>query len=245
MIELNQLEIISGFSSLIGLIIAFILGFTMINKYFKYKDRNLLLMGLVIILASQAWWPYSVTFILFFARAEPLTLQMYLIIGLSLQVITLFIGNYVMISLISKDKVKLVMVLTAIYGALFQTVLFYAMFIDPEMFATLEGDLDVRYKSWLALFLLFNIILILIFAILLLRESRKSPEPQIRLKGLLYLTSILSYTIGAILDVNLPLSLLLLVIVRTLLTISSFGIYLAFAMPEWAKKIFLRKKQRK
>ena len=153
MIELSQLEIISGFTGLVGIMFGFFLGFTMIGKYFKYKDRNLLLMGLVMILISEPWWPYAITLMLFFAGGESLPLQMYMIIGLSLSIIVLFLGMLVMSNLMWKDKVKLVMSLTAIYGALYQIVLLYAIFVEPEMFATLEGPLDVRYQSWLALFL--------------------------------------------------------------------------------------------
>lgn len=242
MIELTQIEIISGFASIVGLIFGFILGFIIIAKYFKYKEINLLLMGLVIMLVSQPWWPYAITLILFFAGAEPLPLRMHILYGLSLQVIALFIGNFVMTNLMWKNKVKLVMVLTAIYGALFQTVLFYAIFVDPSMFATLEGNLDVSYQSLLALFLFFNIMLILFFAFFFLRHARKSPQPEIRLKGMLYFIGIIFFTIGAILDAILPLNLLLLVIVRILLALSGFLTYVAFALPNWAKKIFIKEK---
>ncbi|MFX1392454.1 MAG: hypothetical protein ACFFAH_02665 [Promethearchaeota archaeon] len=241
MIELSQVEIFSGFSSIVGIMFSMVLGFLMISKYFKYRDRNLLLMGLVMILISQPWWPYAITLMLFFVGGEPLPLQMYIIIGLNANVIVVLLGTYVMTNLIWKDKVKLVMVLTAIYGVIYQTVLFYAMFVEPERFATLEGALDVRYLSLLVLFLFVNIMLALIFAIFFFRESHKSPEPEIRLKGVFYLISLFSYVIGSILDAILPLNLLFLVIVRILLTFSAFMTYLAFAMPNWAKKLFLRK----
>ena len=242
MIELTQIEIISGFASIIGLIFTFVLGFIIIAKYLKYKDINLLLMGLVIILASQAWWPYAITLILFFAGADPLTLQMHILFGFGLQVIALFIGNFVMTNLMWKDKVKLVMALTAIYGALFQTVLFYAIFVDPSSFATLEGNLDVSYQSLLALFLFINIMLILFFAFFFFLHVRKSAQPEIRLKGTLYFIAIIFFTIGAILDAILPLSLPLLVIVRALLALSGFGTYVAFTLPNWAKKILIKEK---
>ncbi|MFX1444986.1 MAG: hypothetical protein ACFFHV_16360, partial [Promethearchaeota archaeon] len=205
-----------------------------------YKDRNLLLMGIVMILITQPWWPYAITLMLFFAGGESLTLSMYIIIGLSLNIIVLFLGMFVMTNLIWKDKVKLVMALTAIYGALYQTLLFYAMFVEPSRFATLEGPLDVTYQSWLALCLFFNIMLVFIFAIFFAREARKSKDTEIRLKGTLYFIAILFYTLGSLLDAILPLSLILLVIVRILLALSAFETYMAFAMPKWVKKFFLR-----
>lgn len=241
MIELSQVEIFSGFSSIVGIIFGFFLGSLMIITYFRNKDRNLLLMGIVMILISQPWWPYAITLMLFFAGGECLPLRMYIIIGLSLNIIVLILGVFVMTNLMWEDKVKLVMALTAIYGALYQALLFYAIFVDPSRFAILEGPLDVRYQSWLALCLFLNIMLAFIFAIFFFREARKSEKPEIRLKGTLYFISILLFAIGSILDALLQLSLILLVIVRILLTLSAFETYLAFVMPKWAKKLFLRK----
>ncbi|MFX1444663.1 MAG: hypothetical protein ACFFHV_14720, partial [Promethearchaeota archaeon] len=60
MIELSQLEIFSGFSSIVGITLSIVLGVLMIIKYFRYKDRNLLLMGIVMILITQPWWPYAI-----------------------------------------------------------------------------------------------------------------------------------------------------------------------------------------
>jgi len=150
-----------------------------------------------------------------------------------------------MTNLMWKDKVKLVMALTAIYAFLYQTILFYAIFVEPERFATLEGPLDVRYQSWLALCLFSSIMLVFIIAIFFVQKSRKSPEPEIRLKGLFYLIANLTFATGTFLDAALPLSLILLVIVRILLLSGTFEAYFAFAMPKWMEKLFFKKNAEK
>jgi len=87
---------------------------------------------------------------------------------------------------------------------------------------------------------LLSLIAVIITGILFFLGSRKSEQPDVRLKGILFIISVLSYASGAIIDSALPLALILLVLVRILLLSSSIEIYMAFAMPHWVRKLFLK-----
>ncbi|MFX1392453.1 MAG: hypothetical protein ACFFAH_02660 [Promethearchaeota archaeon] len=240
MVELTQLELCSGILSIIGILLVLVLGFFMIRIYFRNKNRNILLMGIVMILISEPWWPYGISVILVLTGGEILPLREHILIALVFQPLLFILGMIVMTDLMWEDKKKIILPLSAIYAAIYQTVIFYAFIVDPTRFATSEGPLDVRYKSFLALVLIMALIILIMISILFFRESRKSQNQENRLRGTLYLISGLSFVTGAILDAILPLSFILLLIVRILLASAAFEIYSAFAMPKLIKKIFLK-----
>ncbi|MFX1393214.1 MAG: B-box zinc finger protein [Promethearchaeota archaeon] len=245
MVELTQLEIIAGFSSIVQVLIAFFIGFLMIYKYFLNKDRNLLLMGIIIILLSESWWAYSIVVILILTTGESFPVQIYILISQTFVPLALLLWMLVMTNLIWKNKRKLILSLTAVLVVIYETLVLYTVFVDPSAFVIMEGPLDIRYISWLLYLQIIFMIVSLITATLFFRELRKSPELEIRLKGLFYLIANLTFATGTFLDAALPLSLILLVIVRILLLSGTFEAYFAFAMPKWMEKLFFKKKVEK
>ena len=240
MVELTQLEFFFGILSIVGILIVFLLGALMIRSYFRNKNRGVLLMGIVIILLSEPWWPYAINLMLFLISGEILPLGMHILIGLGLHPLTVLLGIIVMANLLWENNKKIIIHLSAVYAAIIQIIIFYAAFLDPFSFAKSEGPFDTRYISYIGLILIIDLTILIIVGILFFRETRKSEKPENRLKGTLYIISVLSYVIGAILDSVMPLSLIILLIVRILLVSAAFEIYGAFAMPKWIKKLFLR-----
>ena len=240
MVQISDLEIISGLSGIVGVLFTYILGALMIGKYLRYKERSLLLMGIIMILISQPWMPFGISVILILTTGEYLPLRLHILIGHSLQPLGILLWMTAMSKLLWEKKQRLVIFIFAVFATIYETVVLYTIFIDPSIFVIEERPLDYRYLS---LFLLCTIIALLvgiITSVLFFLQSQKSPQSEIRLKGTLFIISIFSYTTGAILDSVLLLSLLLLVIVRTLLLSSSVEIYMAFAMPKWVKKRILK-----
>ena len=82
----------------------------------------------------------------------------------------------------------------------------------------------------------------LVTGFLFTRESLKSSDATIRLKGKLLLTAFVLFIIGAGLDTSIPLNLLTLSIYRTLEVLSAIFFYGGFYLPTWMKEIFIRNK---
>ena len=240
MVELSELELISGFSSIIMILFNFFLGIIMIRRYTQNKDRNVLFMSITMMLVSQPWWSYATALLFILTTGKSFPLVVYLIIGHIFQPVAILLWMIVITELIWKKNQKFILSLSAIFSAIYETTILYAIFVEPEMFATLEGPLDLRYLSLFLFCQVFALIVVIITGIMFFRETRKSEKPENRLKGTLFLIAVLSYAIGAIIDSALHLNLISLLIVRILLASSAFEIYGAFAMPKWIKKLFLR-----
>ena len=235
-----ELEIMSGLSALVATLFTFILGALMISKYLKYKERTILLMGLSLMFVGQPWWPYGIASILYLTTGDFLSVRLHVLIGHILQPIAMLLWMVVISELLWKKRQKLVIILTACFSTIYESVILYTIFIDPSRFVIEDSPFDYRFQSLFVLCQLSSLIVVIITGILFYLGSRKSPQPENRLKGLLFLISVLSYATGAILDSSLPLNLIVLVVVRILLLSSSIEVYMAFAMPKWVRKLFLK-----
>ena len=59
------------------------------------------------------------------------------------------------------------------------------------------------------------------------------------IQGLLFFLASTSFVIASILD-TLPLSIVIIIVVRILLVLAAIEVYGAFLLPEWMKKLFLK-----
>jgi hypothetical protein len=59
---LEFFEYFSGITCLILVIVALLIGVKIILNYFKYRERALLLIGLMWVLLSQTWLPPVISF---------------------------------------------------------------------------------------------------------------------------------------------------------------------------------------
>ena len=80
----------------------------------------------------------------------------------------------------------------------------------------------------------------LIPGILIARESLKSEDREIKLKGRFLLIAFISWTIGALMDAALDPNIITLTIARLILISSAIEFYCGFLLPERIKKIFLK-----
>ena len=78
---ITDVEFVNGLFSLVYVIIAAIVGLVIASRYFKYKQRVLLLMGLNFIFIGCPWWPSSLSFLLALITGKGLTFETYVIIG--------------------------------------------------------------------------------------------------------------------------------------------------------------------
>jgi hypothetical protein len=130
----------------------------------------------------------------------------------------------------------------ALFGIFFEIVFFVLLSINSNLIGYLKGITDVQYGLFIIAYDVPVLIIMLITGILFTRESLKSSDEMIRLKGKLLLTAFLLFIIGAGMDTSIPLNLITLSIYRTLEVLSAIFFYGGFYLPTWMKDIFFRNK---
>jgi hypothetical protein len=237
---LEPLDYLNGTLSIIIVTTNIIVGVNIASKYFHYKQREFLLIGIFWMGIACPWYPSSISFLVALATGEGLGIHMYLIFGDVLIPALIVIWLAGITDLMYKDKQKLVLILASIYGVLFEIIFFYLLFTDYTLLGELQGIVDVQYKIFLIIYILSVFIILLITVLLLSLDLLKSEDPELKLKGKLILIGSLSFLIGALIDASVPLNFITLPITRLVLILSSIEFYAGFVLPEWTKKLFLK-----
>lgn len=240
---LEPLDYLNGTLSIIIVTTNIIVGINIASKYFQYKQREFLLIGIFWMGIACPWYPSSISFLVALATGEGLGIQMYLIFGDVLIPLLIVIWLAGITDLMYKDKQKLILILASIYGVLFEIIFFYLLFSDYTLLGELQGIVDVQYKAFLIIYILSVFIILLITGMLFSLDLLKSDDPELKLKGKLILVGLLSFLVGAILDASVPLNFITLPLTRMVLILSSVEFYAGFVLPEWTKKIFLKQKR--
>lgn len=239
-IALSTLSILNGIFSLIFVSISLTVGAFIASKYFKYKQRTFLFVGIAWMGLCEPWLGSGISFLLAITTGEGLSPEMYAIIGMSFVPWSMLAWLIAFTDLIIKKHQKLILISFAIFGIIFEICLFYFLSVDPDLIVILSDPVDAEYQTIIRIFLFIILITIFITGMIFARESLKSKNPEIRLKGKLLLAAFLLFTIGGIFDGLLPLNIYTLTFARILLISSAIFFYCGFLLPNWVKKIFLK-----
>ncbi len=238
---LTPLDILNGTTGLISFGISLIISLTIISKYFKYKDRVFLLVGFVAILITEPWWPSSIGFLVVLFGGV-LTTELYVVLANVLIPLSLFIWLIAFTDLKYPEKQKKILGFTAIYGILYELFFFILFFTNISLLGEIgaAGVFDANYGLYVVFNQVFLLLIIIITGTIFARESLKSENREIKLKGKFLLIAFYSFLIGAILDVLSPLSPILLVIARLILIFAAFAWWGGFILPNWMKRLLLK-----
>lgn len=237
---LGFLDLINGILILVLDGISIYVGIRLILKYFKFRKREFLLVGICWIFIVCPWYPGGISFLMYLFTTQNLTEIPYFTIGNVFIPIALLLWIIVITEFLELKRKKLLIYSFIVYGIFFEIMFFLLLSIDPALIGYLKGITDVQYNLFIIGYSLIALIIMLITGILFTRQSLKSSDETIRLKGKLLLTAFLLYIIGAGLDTSIPLNFLSLSIYRTLEVLSAIFFYGGFYLPAWIKKIFLR-----
>ena len=238
---LEPLVFLNGILSTITVAIGAIVGLIIASKYFKYKRKEFMFIGLAIAGAYQPWWPTAVGFfsILFFNR--PITPTEYFIITtvcIPFFIVLWMIAMSDMLNLSNKKVLPITFLIISVIGSLY---VFIFAIIEPKQIGTLTGYFDAEYEIITMLYLLFMLLSIVVTGILFSVQSLKSDNPEIRLKGKILISAFICYLVGGFMDAGtIHLTELTLIIARSILIISAILFYLGTLLPKYVKKLFLR-----
>ena len=237
---LSDTEILNGIFSLIFCIMATLTGLLIASKYRKYKRNTLLYVGLSLLGLAFPWFPSSISFLVALVNDVGLPPRIYFLIGNAFLPISLFLWMLALTELIFKKKQKIILIIYAVTGIIFEIYFLYSLFTNYSVIGELKGPVDVQYYGITRLYLIFTLLTILITSSLFCIECFKSDNAEIKLKGKFLQVGIILYTIGAIGDGFITLDFVTLPIIRIILITSTIMFYNGWILPKAVKKLFLK-----
>lgn len=248
---LELVDFLQGLFSLLFVIISLILGFKILSKYFKYKSKLYILVGLSWIGVANPWFPDSISFIMNLIIEQSLPVELYFIIGNAFIPLALLCWLVAYTNMISKKGKSLVLGLTIILSIIFEVAFFYLLLTDIDLIGTINParPFTVDFGLFITIYLLIVILIMFLTGIKFAQRSVKSEEKDLRLKGKLLRAAFITFTVAAILDSLLgaifedptdPILSVMVVATRILLIIAAFEFYGGFILPKWMHDLFRR-----
>ena len=242
---LNPYDIMNGTFSLIFIIISVAVGIRITLSYKKQKDSLYLIVGICWILMTESWYPSAISFLIaLFTGGDGLLNhpEIYFIIGNVLVPLNQSLWLLAITNIFYKEKQKIVLISYVIFGIIFEIIFFYLIIFNSSAIGVLESPVDVDYHEFLTIWIIINLIIWIVPGIIFARASIKSDNPEHKLKGWLLILAFLLFGIGGILDSITFNYWWILPITRMILITSAICYLGGFVLPDWMKKLFLRKK---
>ena len=236
---MNLLQIVNGLSSLILVVIFTVVGISIALKYKKTKERMYLFFGITWIGVVEAYIAVSISFIVALFNNNGLPEPIYFLVGISFYPVTSLIWITAFTDIIYKKAQKIFQLIFIIIGIVFEIIFFYLLFTAPSLIGTLLSPVDSEYGLVIRIYIYFSLVVIFSTGIIFAVHSIRSDNPEYRLRGVFIFITLITFVIGAILD-TLELDIIFLTIVRLIMISSAVEFYIAFVMPKWVKKLFLK-----
>ena len=247
---LLPIDYLQGTLSLIFCITAMFIGITILLKYREFKSIVYVYIGIAWWGLAFPWIPDAVSFLMILIIDIQLNLYVYFIIGNAFLPIFLFLWISAVCEFIYKNKKKQILTIYTILSIAFEIIFFFLLFTDIDQIGQLVPGRPFTVDfGILVIFLLIAIIItFLTFGIQFGRQSLKSTDPEVRLKGKLIIIALaffsaaamLDSVLGALFDPTDPILGILFISTRVSLMISGILFYGGFFLPSWMKKLFLR-----
>ncbi|MFX0071335.1 MAG: hypothetical protein ACFFAO_09620 [Candidatus Hermodarchaeota archaeon] len=232
---LRPFDVLNSILQAIFIITTVIIGLMIISKYFKYKERVFLMVGLAWIGMVEPWMA-SVSNLLFtLINGYTFNVQVYLLIGITFIPFSLFFWFVAITDLMYEKRQKLILSIIAIYGILFEIYFIFFLIVDPAVLAVLHGVINIEYMLPLQIYIISVLALAIIAGFNFALTSMKSKNPEVRLKGKFLLIAFILFAIGAFSDLIFIRDILTLLITRFILISSSIFFYLGFILPEFIR----------
>ena len=236
------MDILQGSFSLIFVTISFILGILILLKYFQFKTRDFILVGLSWIGIANAWTPDAISFVMIIFLNTNLSPEASFIIGYSIMPIFLICWLVAFTDLLYEDTQKLILTISIIFSIIFEIFFFYYLFTDTSLIGVFVGPFQIRWSLFMEIYFLILIVILFLTGNLFAYHSIKSKNPEIKLKGKFLFAAFNSYLIGSIIEAMFHLEPITVVITRLILISSAIEFYLGFIMPRKIGHFFLKEK---
>ncbi len=226
-------DILNGTMSLAVMIISLIIGLSIIINFFNYRKRIFIYWGVAYIGFYSPWWSSALSFLMTLITGTPLTLFSYIAIGtLS---IPLFMTFYLLgfTEMMFQKFRKYLLIFYGIVFVIAESFIVYNLFVDPQYLGIFTGLFDINFSPFLLIYLLFINFSITITGLIFARASLSSKDPLVKFKGKVLIIAFITYPICGVIDGGVELNHVSLVIIRIVLIIGAFFLYLGFFTPKF------------
>lgn len=230
---------INGITAIAYVSISIIIGLLLIIKYFKYKDKKLLFIGLNFILLPSSWWPAAFGYLLALGGIYLENLPYSLILQIP-QTLNIFLWIYIFSEMQYPDKQKRIKEVIAIYAVVWAIIYLLFVFINVDVLViNRQGIIDISYRIPTLIMVALHLSIFIITFSLFGKGALKSSDQETRLKGKFLFLFLIGFIFGTLFDSFIPGDFVALP-ARIVLILASICLYLVFAMPEGLKKRLLK-----
>ena len=235
---LSPVDYLNGILNILAVVVSATVGVMIIRNYFTFKRKEFLLIGITALMMSEPWWPHAITFILLLTIREPLSIQLHFLIGYGFIPVIIICWFVAFVEFLELKRTKLILSSILIYSIIYEFFFIFFLITDPYVLGNYYGTdhFDLEYGPYMIINQIIFVGILLTNGIIFSVHSIKSDNPEISFKGKLLLLAFFSFTIGGIIDIMSPFSLIHLLVARFLLLSSAIEFYGGFFLPEWFKK---------
>jgi len=239
MAELTQYEMTTGIILFIVMILQFGLSAVLMAKYSSTKDKRVLYFSLFMAFGTLSFLVISINFINILVTGNSIGAFPYLLLAFGFAPISVLFWMILMTELMYQNKRKVILGIFLIYWIVVRIIFFYLLFTDINSLATNIWIGGLQQGIFLRVTQFIRLLIILVFGILFFKNSHKSENKEVRLKGTLFLLAILIMVGGMLLYTitQIPTFILIFMIPSLLCY------YGSLAMPEWVKKRFIKERE--
>lgn len=233
--------VLLGVFTLIYMAVNIFVGIIIISRYFQLKSRTFLYAGIGFIGVALPWSGVAINFlsVLLFNTVPPLEVYFFFHGGMSS--IFLFIWLVAIMNLTEIDpiKKKKLLVLFGVIAIIMTIVYNSIVFTDTSILGTPINEIQMDYALFSEVYLLTQLIIVLISGYWLSKESLKSEDNRVRLKGKLIAIGFGLFGFASIIEVLIPL-IPVIITARILLVITAILIYAGLILPKWLKRLVFK-----
>ncbi|TXT61958.1 MAG: conserved membrane protein of unknown function [Promethearchaeota archaeon] len=237
------LQIMLNVFSLIFVVVNLLVGARIISKYFELRNKVFIYIGFAWIGIAFPWLPeiFNLIFRLINLQANDLFLLiLFAIVNL------IVIPPFVILWILALNKLtgirdifkKILLISAIILSVVFELFIFVFLSIDSPLVGKVSEtrEYTVNWSTYVNLLLIVLLVFILVTGLIFGKESLNSKDTTVNLKGKFLLSAFVLFAIAAALDsiftVQTSYGIILKIIARIMLMVSSILFYIGFIMPE-------------
>ncbi|TFG15166.1 MAG: hypothetical protein EU535_02005 [Promethearchaeota archaeon] len=238
---LSTTDFINGLFALIFAVVTITIGLRIASKYFEFKHKTFLYIGIGWAGFSSGWWGSGFGFLYYVLSNRFFEDTFYIFIQVFFVPLFTYLVFYGLTELIFKGNKKFMFrVIFLLIDLLFMIYLLIFIILDPSQIGVKTGTFDLTFGIVVIIYLVFGAILpIAIGGLIFSYNGIKSSNKELNIKGKILVLAFILFLIGVILDAMLVLTELTLIITRSILTGCSVLFYLGYLLPDWFKRIFI------
>ncbi len=237
--DLSQLDILNGFFTLFANIFAVVIGLIIASKYFTYKKKELLTVGISLTFGGVPYWSSGIAFltIIFFDYTPSLSFHLYFDL---LVAVGLLFWIYSFSLLVQPEHIKRNMVIALVPCIIYDVVLFILILIDPTSLGRRTGPITGETFLFMTSFTLIVSVVLVVTFLIFINLSFKSKIPKLQWKARFLLIGIILSIIGSMVGIFFPDTPFVIIFTRTLRIITSISNYFGWLLPDRVARLLIK-----